>query len=137
MSVQALTDLAERLEDEGVGTVGTDIFVGRMPDQPDSCVALTSYIGDPPRFLGNDNLPADERLSIQVIARAGRDASSTAASLIDSVYDALPFRHETLTSGRRYDWCAPNHTPAQLDRDENDRPRFVLNVSVKRARTDV
>lgn len=131
-----ITDLATHLQNEGVGTIGTTIFQGRLPDQPDECIAITKYVGDPNRLHGNTNLPADERGNLQVLIRAARDDTASAATLADSVYDAVHFRHETL-NGSRYDWSEANHTPAQLNRDENDRPIWVVNVTVKRARTDV
>lgn len=137
MSRQAIPDLAQRLESEGVGTVGTTIFQGRLPDQPDEAIAIRTYPGDASRLHGNANLPADERLNAQILIRGARDDTSSVATLADSVYDAIAFRHATLTSGRRYDWCRANHVPTPLRQDDNDRPVWVLNVTLKRARTDV
>lgn len=135
MSIQVLPDLAQRLEDESVGTVGTNIFTGRLPDSPDACIALNTYPGDANRVHGSDMIPVDERFNVQILVRGARDDTAAAATLADSVYDAIQFRHETLDSGRRYGWCQANHMPAQLDRDENDRPRFVINVTIRRYRT--
>lgn len=135
MSVQALPDLAQRLEDQGVGTVGTNIFPARMPPTPDKCVAIIAYPGDPNRLHGNDDLPVDERFNIQYVIRAAADDNDGAFTLANSVFDALAFRHETLNSGRRYTWQRANHMPALLDRDENDRPRLVINAQLARVRT--
>lgn len=33
-------DIADYLQDQGVGTVGTDIFVGKAPPTPDSLIAI-------------------------------------------------------------------------------------------------
>lgn len=33
-------DIADYLADEGVGTVGEDIFVGKCPPEPDDCIAI-------------------------------------------------------------------------------------------------
>lgn len=35
-----LNDLAEYLEDQGIGTVGTDIFIGQLPLTEDDCLAI-------------------------------------------------------------------------------------------------
>ena len=40
MAATWLNDLAEYLEDQAVGTVGTDIFKGFMPPTPNSCVTI-------------------------------------------------------------------------------------------------
>ena len=48
--MSVLTDLAQRLEDEGVGTVGTDIFRGRTPDDPDELLRVQTFDGVTPAF---------------------------------------------------------------------------------------
>lgn len=56
-------DVAEYLEDQTVGTVGTDIFVGMMPDTTNNCIAVYEYSGEPPENVGYVEHP---RLSIKV-----------------------------------------------------------------------
>ena len=35
-----LTDIANRLQADGHGISGTTLFIGRMPDSPDECIAV-------------------------------------------------------------------------------------------------
>jgi len=35
-----LMEIGAYLATKSIGTVGTDIFLGWMPDQPDNCIAL-------------------------------------------------------------------------------------------------
>ena len=43
-----ITEIGAYLATKSIGTVGTDIFLGLMPDQPDNCIALFEYAGGPP-----------------------------------------------------------------------------------------
>jgi hypothetical protein len=43
-----LEALADKLTAASVATVGSDLFIGLMPDKPDVCVALYEYAGAPP-----------------------------------------------------------------------------------------
>ncbi len=43
-----LKDIADFLEDQGIGTVAADIFYSKMPDQPNDLVCLHEYAGEPP-----------------------------------------------------------------------------------------
>ena len=40
--------IAEILQDEGVGVIGTDIFVSQKPNKPDFCIATYASGGQPP-----------------------------------------------------------------------------------------
>lgn len=42
-----LENIAEYLEDQGVGTAATDIFAYVQPPDPDNCVAIIGATGDP------------------------------------------------------------------------------------------
>lgn len=56
-------DIAEYLEDQSVGTVGSDIFIGIMPDTTSNCIAIFEYAGNPPENVGHIENP---RLTIRV-----------------------------------------------------------------------
>lgn len=53
----AADDLAEYLEDQGLGTVGTDIFTGDMNDSPDNVIVLNQTGGMPPSVMGDYEQP--------------------------------------------------------------------------------
>lgn len=128
-----LPDLAQLLEDEGVGTVGTNIFMSERPDAPDDCLTISDYSGEGNRLHGNTNVPADERFSVQVMARS--KSYVTAWSLAESAFTAISFRHKTLNSGRRYAWSRANQSPAYIGIDQNDRKLVTFNVMLRRHRS--
>jgi len=52
-----LNDIGTYLQTKNKGTMGTDIFLGLMPDQPDNCIALFEYAGSPPDLHWNGEYP--------------------------------------------------------------------------------
>lgn len=131
--MSVLLDLATLLQAKGVGTLWTTIFIGRRPSTPDTCLVLQSYQGDPNRLHGDTNVPADERLAVQVMARAVNQADAEA--LAEAAFTQVQFRHETLASGRVYAWCRANQSPAYIGVDENNRALISFNVTLRRDRT--
>lgn len=47
-TVDFLSQLADYLQAQGVGTPGTDIFVGKQPATPDNCITLVGVYGGTP-----------------------------------------------------------------------------------------
>jgi hypothetical protein len=45
-----LSEIATYLAGQSIGTVDTDLFVGFMPDSPESCVCLYEYAGKRPEW---------------------------------------------------------------------------------------
>ncbi|MDR9391962.1 MAG: minor capsid protein [Trueperaceae bacterium] len=132
--MSVLLDLANRIHDEGVATLWSDLTVGRMPDTPDEIVTLQTYAGDASRIRNDMNLPADERFNVQVLVRAEPDNQYAAETLAAEVYDAVQFRNQTLDSGQRYAYARAVQQPAFLTIDENDRPLVAFNLEVRRHR---
>jgi hypothetical protein len=120
-----LEALAEKLQDDGVGTVGTNIFIGLMPSTPDVCIALYEYSGEPPRETFNDGGASIDVPSVQVMVRAGRNDYPTARAKIIAVRNSLSSVANVTVEGvvflRVHELSAVN----ALGVDENDRPRFT------------
>lgn len=132
--MSVLEDLGNRLEDESVGTLWTDLFLGRRPDTPDQCVTLQTYPGDASRLRSPNNVPVDERFNVQVMTRAARDGQKSAETLAWSAFDAIQSRSATLDSSRRYAHIRAVQTPAYIGVDANNRPLVSFNVEVRRHR---
>lgn len=128
--MSVVLDLATRLQTEGVGTIGTDVFMIQRPPTPDTCVTLATYTGDPNRLHDADYQPADERLAVNVVVRGA--TYPAAEPLAAQVFAAITFRHETLQSGSTYAYCRASSYPAFLGRDENHRPLLAFNVTLRR-----
>ena len=128
--MSVLLDLKTLLDSESVGPA----FIGRRldpPEQPDAGIWLQTYVGDPNRLLDGDNLPADERLAVQVMARAQQHDQFAAETLAHQAFRALSTRHVSV-NGREYAWVRANHYPAYIGVDENDRPLVVCNFTARR-----
>ena len=107
-------------------TIGTNLFLGRLPDAPDSCVALYQTGGAAPDDQFGSAAPQVERPSVQVRVRA--DDYATAEALASDVWGVLVLvANQTLTS-TRYLRLAVDQSPFPLERDNQDRPVFVFNL---------
>lgn len=120
-------DIAEFLEDASVGTVGTDIFVGQMPDSPDNCITVYQYAGQKPQ-LGLDL----EEPGLQI--RVRNTSWAAAMTLAKSIYDLL---HEktwdtTMESGKVVYFIEATGSMAQGGKDPKGLYHVILNFTVTR-----
>ncbi len=123
------TYLAASVTDTSL-TLGTNLLLGRMPDGPDTCVAIYETAGPPPSETFGDTSPPVESVGIAVHVRAASYA--TAQDLVIDCFKQLTkVTNETLTS-TLYLHCEPQNSPFPLERDSQDRMVFVANlVAVK------
>ena len=110
-------------------TVGTNLYLGRMPDDPDTCVALYEYSGDDPvSVMGSDGMPPVEQPRVQVAVRAA--GYSTAHDLAYTCWTSLEaVLNETLTA-TRYHRVSAIQSPFPMMRDAQDRVVFAQNYQV-------
>jgi hypothetical protein len=134
-----LDAIAQYLEGQGLGTVGTDIFKGIMPDSPDFCSAIFEYGGSSPvrAMAANAGSMLAENPSFQVCTRSNRMGSNnaypTARNKVEALYTALDGYSGNL-SGTSYYWIEAVSSPAYLTTDENGRYLFVCNFDALKAR---
>lgn len=122
-----LEDAADHLEDNGLGTVGQDIFLSVLPQSPDACTALFEYAGSSPRETMGAMLA---RPRLQLVRRGARDdypgardGALDALAVLAAVVDA------TWASGRVLR-IAPVAWINDMGRDEKDRPLVSVNFEV-------
>ncbi len=118
-----LSEIGAYLATQNVGTVGTDIFLGLMPDQPDNCIALFEYAGSPPDLHWNGEYPG-----LQV--RVRNKSYAAARTKIGEIMKLLHGLHETQLSGTRYLLIKARGSPEVLKRDASNRVELVLNFEV-------
>ena len=107
-------------------TIGTNLFLGRLPDAPDTCVALYQSGGSAPDDQFGSAAPKVERPSVQVRVRSADYA--TAEALAGDVWGVLVLvANQTLTA-TRYLRLSVEQSPFPLERDAQDRPVFVFNL---------
>lgn len=124
-----LDDIGTFLQTQNVGTLGTSLFIGLLPDTPDTCVAVFEYGGEEGIYtMGATKSVRMERPKLQVLVRAA--AYSTARTKVQDAYAALDTIAEQDLSGKRYHRVAAMAPPIYLGRDESNRPRFSCNFRV-------
>ena len=109
-------------------TLGTNLFLGRLPESPDTCVAIYQYAGLRPIDQLGTAAPNLEQPSLQVRCRA--TSYATAEALANDIWGVLVvILNQTLTS-TRYLRVEPQQSPFPLERDTQDRIIFVANYNV-------
>jgi hypothetical protein len=127
-----LVDIATYLDSQQASlTLGTNLFLGRMPDSPDTCVVLYEYGGSAPDNTMGGGLPVLQNPSVQIAVRAVLYAS--AESLINLCWGTLEGIVDMSLSGTRYNRVTAIQSPFVLERDSQDRVIFVQNFNVTRA----
>lgn len=124
MSILA-TELADYLATHSVGTVGTDIFIGRQPATPNSCVTVIETGGQAPSGYTPLSRP-----TVQVIVR---DPSyETGRAKADAVFAALhQLANRDLGSHFIY-FVLSIADIGYLERDENERHEWSMNFRMAR-----
>lgn len=118
-------DMADLLATQGVGTVGTNIYYGMMPDHddaPDECIAV---IATSPLFL-NPKWKRDE-LTFQVLIRGSKRSYETAAAKAKAVMDALLGIDNQTVNGNTYLQWNITSGPSALGYDSRERAAFSVN----------
>ncbi len=130
-----LPELGTYLQTAGIGTLGTDLFLGELPANPDNCVAILEYGGMAPEHdLGTTALRY-EFPRVQVVVRNTSYATGRLKAQ-DILGDMAAVANETLTSVY-YLEAAPLQSPFLLERDDNDRWVFACNYQITKASTSV
>lgn len=122
-----LKEIGTYLATQNVGTVGTDIFLGLMPDQPDNCIALFEYAGSPPDLHWNGEYPG-----LQV--RVRNKSYAAARAKIGEIAKELHGLYEQTLSGTRYLLIKARGSPEILKRDASNRIELVLNFEIIKER---
>lgn len=119
-------------------TLGTTLFLGQLPDDPDTATGLHGGSGPPPDFTmgatdGTPHLPNMEYHRLQVVCRAADAPTSytDAETQCWAIWRKLSIVNVTL-SGVRYHVIEPLGIPAPLEEDAQRRISFVANFMCTR-----
>lgn len=129
-----LDDIALKLENASIGTRGTNLFVGYMPEDPDACVAVIETPGiAPTRVMGETGVAEMEHAGFQILCRNARDEYETARSKAHDVYKLLGSSGaETINSTSYHQWVAISSV-FSVGIDANERPMIACNYMVSKA----
>lgn len=122
-----LDELAGYIAAQGLGTLGTSLFLGRLPPTPDGVIVLRESGGPPPVTTFDASY---ERPTLQVLVRGGVYASTRLQA--ERLYQALTTVANTSINGVWYAYVTPDGPPTLLELDETGRPIFVFNLEVEK-----
>ena len=122
-----LNEIGTYLQSQGTGTLGADLFLGLMPDQPDNCIALFEYAGSPPDLHWNGEYPG-----LQV--RVRNKSYAAGRTKIEQIARVLHGLHETVLGGTRYLLVKARGSPEVLKRDANNRVELFVNFEIIKER---
>ena len=120
-------DIATKLQTSSIGTIGTDIFIGHMPDAPDNCIALMQNGGDPPEVVGGITSQIEYP---RLIVRVRNTSYSAGMSKANSILKALHTVGDTNLSSHRYLFIRAIGSINQLGRDHENRSLFSIDFAV-------
>lgn len=110
-------------------TLGSNLFLGRLPDAPDTAVAIYESGGTlPDHTMGGASIPVVERARIQVVSRAV--GYSAARAVAENVWTALEGIADESLSGKRYLRVTALQSPFPLERDTSERVIVAQNFEV-------
>lgn len=126
-----LDEIAAKLATLGVGTVGTSIHKGMMPETPNVCTAVYEYGGAPPEFgFGAAGLDR-ETPAVQIVCRGEPQDYATPRATAETAYAGLAaVECATLSGGGTsalYLTIHPQQSPFLLKRDANERVYVCFN----------
>lgn len=126
-----IDDLAGYMQQQGLGTVGTDIFKGGLIAQPSTQYALIETGGREPLRELDNSAPVD-RPTLQVLSRAtAYQIASMRAMDAYLVFDAI--LHQVIGTAH-YIQVEPIQMPMLLERvrsDDDWRHVFAFNVAIE------
>lgn len=125
-----LDDMETYLTSGGVGTVGTTLFLGSMPPEPDTAVAVyeTGGLGTVHTMGNIAGRAAVEQPGIQIMSRSASYPTARAnAQKAFLLLDGMPKRS---INGVQYYWGAARQSPFLVDRDQQNRYLVAFNVDV-------
>ena len=130
MASTILEAVGAKLQTDGIGTLGTSIFLSLMPDSPDVCIAVYEYAGLPPLdTFGASVTVALDRPQIQVMTRATRNDYVTARDKAVDVRNSLAKISNISLSGITILRIAPSSAVNPIGLDSKDRPLVTISFA--------
>lgn len=115
-----------------VATLGTDLFLGQIPDEPDTCVTVLEYSGRRSEYVFGSANPVTEYPRIQVVCRGAQQEYESVRATAELAYRALAAVCNQTVSGTRYEAIVPLQPPFLLDKDESERILIAFNCRVEK-----
>lgn len=135
MSKSPAEDIATYCANQGLGTLGTDIFVNDLPDKPgypDNLIVFNDTPGFPPDHAmgGPSTNPVFENPTLQVLVQ--NIYSETASNNCYNVFQELDGLKDQTIDSVVYLLVTALNTPFIIGKDENDRYRVACDFLITR-----
>ncbi len=127
-----INEINALLATEGLGTVGTDLFSGYMPDKPDACGCVYEYGGERAELGFGVAGVQFENPSVQVVFRGAPQDYAGPRAAAETAYRALAEVQATTLSSTRYLIVHPKQSPFEMKRDEAERVYIACNFDVRK-----
>lgn len=116
-----LPDIGDHLVAQGVGTLGTDVFLDAAPDSPDAVTLVQDLTPQAPEYSLTAGAPTLRHYRFQVFTRHATRAGADA--LAETVFTALSSMTTTgiTLNGTRYSGTRCEMPPARYARDDKHR----------------
>lgn len=128
MTVALLDDIGSFVASAASLTLGTNLFLSLLKDQPDEATAIYEFAGESPAYGMGQDLPALYKPRIQVITRSL--SYPTARSRMETIWQALQGLRDESISGTYYLAVNALGQPEQIGRDSLQRERMMANFQV-------
>jgi hypothetical protein len=129
-----LDEIAAYLATQGVGIVGSSIFLGSkavIPSGSGPYMSLTETGGTAPTRIHNVPGAHTQRPTAQIMARG--TSYKTTRAMIKAAYDALDGKFNTTIGGTFYQKITARQEPTDLGLDEDgSRVTIVFNIEVEK-----
>lgn len=129
-----LDEIAARLVAQGVGTVGSNIFLGSkaaIPVGDGPYLSLIETGGSGPTRVQNTPGAKTQRPTAQIVARA--KSYLVARTMAKAAYLALDGVFNTTLSGIFYQKITARQEPTDIGLDAQGRPMIVFNIDAEKA----
>lgn len=132
-----LVDIGTRLSSLFGVTLGTDLYLGQLPERTDTCIVVYERPGAVHFNMGAEDgaehTPSLEQPRIQVLVRRANSPTAypEGSDLIYEITRRLPTVNVTI-NGTRYIAIEAMGTAGPLDEDKEGRISFVSNFMVTR-----
>lgn len=122
-----LESIGDYLVTNSLGTLGTNLFLGTLPESPDVCTAVYENSGTPPAFtMGTGGIAIDYPM-LQVICRAGKDDYPTARDAVEVIRNLLASVTDVTISNVHILRIEPMGSVNPLGVDPKQRPLLSVN----------
>lgn len=128
-----LDEIAAYLVANGLGTVGSSIFLGsraKIPVGVGPYISLTETGGTSPTRVHNLRTANTQRPTVQVLVRA--QSYLIARTKAKAAYDVLDGVYETTLTGVRYHSITARQEPTDIGLDDQERAMISFNVEIEK-----